>query len=55
MKKGTRILLVEDDHIDRMAFERFVRREDLPYDYVTAGSVAEAREALAEANKRMLG
>ncbi|MFQ5572019.1 MAG: PAS domain S-box protein, partial [Rhodothermales bacterium] len=30
-----------------MAFERFVRREELPYEYVIAGSVSEARAALA--------
>jgi signal transduction histidine kinase len=42
-----RLLLVEDDTIDQMAFERFVRNADLPWDYVVAGSVAEAREILA--------
>ena len=47
MKDRTRILLVEDDKIDQMAFERLVKRENLPYDYQIAGSVAEAREALA--------
>ncbi|MBA3867814.1 MAG: PAS domain S-box protein [Anaerolineae bacterium] len=30
-----------------MAFERFVRSEDLPYDYTIAGSVAEAKKILA--------
>ncbi len=37
-----RILLIEDDQVDRMAFGRFVRKADLPYDYACAGSVAEA-------------
>jgi len=44
-KKG-RILVVEDNKIDRMAFERFTRAEKLPYDYIFAGSVKEANEAL---------
>jgi two-component system, cell cycle sensor histidine kinase and response regulator CckA len=37
-----RLLLVEDDKVDQMAFERFVRSKELPYDYTIAGSVAEA-------------
>ncbi|MHB8895054.1 MAG: sensor histidine kinase [Candidatus Geothermincolia bacterium] len=41
-----KLLLVEDDSVDQMAFERFVRREGLPYDYVIADSVEAAREAL---------
>jgi len=41
-----RLLLVEDDEVDRMAFERFVQRENLPYDYVVTDSVAGARELL---------
>jgi len=44
-KKG-RILIVEDDKIDQMAFERFAKAEKLAYDYVIAGSVGEAREVL---------
>ena len=49
MEQRTRILLVEDDKVDRMAFERFVKREGLPYDCATAGSVAEARDVLGGA------
>ncbi len=41
-----RLLLVEDDKVDQMAFERFVKRENLPYDYAIAGSVAAAEEVL---------
>ncbi|MCP4659692.1 MAG: EAL domain-containing protein, partial [bacterium] len=41
-----RLLFVEDDAVDRMAFERFLRREDLDYDCTQAGSLAEARELL---------
>lgn len=40
------ILLVEDDQIDRMAFERFIRKNELPYKYIVATSVAEAEEAI---------
>jgi len=47
MKRKLRILLVEDDQVDQLAFKRFVERENLPYDYVVAGSVSEARDALA--------
>ncbi len=45
-EKKIRLLLVEDDKIDRMAFERLVMKEDLPYDYVVAGSIREAHELL---------
>ena len=47
MAENFRVLLIEDDKIDQMAFERLVKREDLPYDYQIAGSVSEAREVLA--------
>lgn len=42
-----RLLLVEDDKVDQMAFDRFVREAKLPYDYTTAGSLAQAVELLA--------
>ncbi len=48
--KKIRLLLVEDDKVDQMAFERFVSREDLPYDYTIAGSVAEGKEILKSIN-----
>ncbi len=43
-----RLLLVEDDAVDRMAFERFVRRQRLGYEVATACSVGEARRLLEE-------
>ncbi|NLE38166.1 MAG: response regulator, partial [Pirellulaceae bacterium] len=46
-QKPIRVLLVEDDTVDQMAFARFVRRDGLPYDYQTAGSVAKAKSMLA--------
>lgn len=42
----TRILLIEDDPVDRMAFERFAASEAFPYNYAMARSLAEARELL---------
>ncbi len=44
--KAVRLLLVEDDKVDQIAFERYVRNENLPYDYTIAGSVAEGKEIL---------
>ena len=44
-----RLLIVEDDLVDRLAFERFVKNENLPYDYRVAGSIAEA-ETLLQSN-----
>jgi DNA-binding NtrC family response regulator len=41
-----KILLVEDDIVDRMAFERFVRAAALPYEYRIATSCDEARQLL---------
>ncbi len=43
-----RVLLIEDDKIDQMAFKRFVQEAGLAYDCRYAGSVAEARKALAD-------
>ncbi|WP_271254850.1 response regulator [Pseudanabaena sp. Chao 1811] len=43
-----RVLLVEDDQIDRLAFARIVKQEGLPYDYVAARSLSEAKSILAE-------
>jgi len=44
--KIIKLLYIEDDEIDRKAFERFVAREKLPYDYVRAVSVSEGNRAL---------
>jgi len=41
-----RLLIVEDDQVDRMAFERFVQNKSLPYDYIVAGSISEAEDLL---------
>jgi len=46
MKETLKVLFVEDNKVDQMAFKRFVKREKLPYDFEICGSVAEARNAL---------
>ncbi|HEY2934027.1 MAG TPA: response regulator [Acidobacteriota bacterium] len=45
-----RMLLVEDDQVDQMAFQRAVRLDDLPYNFVVAGSVAQATEILEQSD-----
>jgi len=42
-----KILLVEDDELDQMAFKRMVEREKLPYDCTVAGSLSEAQQVLS--------
>jgi diguanylate cyclase (GGDEF)-like protein/PAS domain S-box-containing protein len=44
--RGYRILLVEDDIIDQMAFKKMVRNKQLNYDYLVAGSAKEAAAAV---------
>lgn len=41
-----KILLIEDDELDRMAFERLVKQQELPFDYSTASSFAQAKRIL---------
>jgi DNA-binding NtrC family response regulator len=41
-KDNIRLLFVDDDTIDRMAFKRFVKANNLPYEYETADSVDNA-------------
>ncbi len=40
--------MVEDDRLDQMAFKRMVNEENLPYDYIIAGSVAQAAQILRQ-------
>ncbi len=44
--RKVRILVIEDDKIDQMAFRRFVEANDIPYDYTIASSVSEAKTIL---------
>lgn len=37
-----KILMIEDDPIDQLAFKRLVKNEELSYNYTIAGSVSEA-------------
>jgi PAS domain S-box-containing protein len=41
-----RILLVEDDKLDQLAFKRYVDKNEIPYDCTIVGSVAETRNVL---------
>ncbi|MDI6740241.1 MAG: HD domain-containing protein [Candidatus Edwardsbacteria bacterium] len=41
-----KILLLDDDEIDRLAVQRFVQREQLPYELDLATSIVEARQRL---------
>jgi PAS domain S-box-containing protein len=42
-----KVLLIEDNELDQMAFERFVESNGIPYDCTIAKSVAEAKRALS--------
>ena len=41
-----KILFIEDNQLDQMAFKRFVDENDIPYDCTITGSVSEAHKAL---------
>jgi signal transduction histidine kinase len=45
-EKKIRLLLVEDDRVDQLAFTRAVKEQGWPYDWTIAGSIKEARAAL---------
>ena len=45
--KAIRLLLVEDDIVDQIAFERLVKNQRLNYAYTTAESKAEAQKVMA--------
>ncbi len=47
-KSSVHILFIEDDDVDRMAVERFIKKEKLPYDLTFAKTVAEAKKQLLE-------
>jgi len=46
------ILLIEDDKVDQLAFERLVKAETLPYDYIIVESVSEAKKILNDQTVR---
>ncbi|MBN2594271.1 MAG: PAS domain S-box protein [Sedimentisphaerales bacterium] len=41
-----KILLIEDDQLDQMAFNRFVESNDIPYDCTISSSVSQAKQTL---------
>jgi HD-GYP domain-containing protein (c-di-GMP phosphodiesterase class II)/FixJ family two-component response regulator len=43
-----RILLLDDDEVDRMAISRYIQREDLPYEVDMVTSISEARQKLRD-------
>lgn len=45
-KAKTKILLIEDERPDQMAFKRLVNEENLPYDYTVAETISEAKKIL---------
>ena len=44
--QNIRLLLVEDDRVDQLAFTRAVKEQGWPYDWTIASSIKEARAAL---------
>jgi two-component system NtrC family response regulator len=44
--RKTRLLYIEDDLVDRMAFQRFAEGDHFPYEYAMAKSIAEAKALL---------
>ncbi len=44
--ENIKILVIEDDRVDQMAFKRLVKDENLSYDYDMAGSVSEVKKIL---------
>ncbi|MEE9116733.1 MAG: PAS domain S-box protein [Thermoplasmata archaeon] len=48
--RKTHILLIEDDKVDQMAFRRYVKEKEIPYDLTIAGSISEAKNIL-DSNK----
>ena len=45
-RKPLRVLYVEDGEVDRLAFERYIRKNNFPYEYTVTSSVAEGRMLL---------
>jgi PAS domain S-box-containing protein len=45
-KMRHKVLLIEDNQLDQMAFKRFVESNGIPYDYTISSSIAEGKRAL---------
>ena len=48
-----KVLFIEDNQLDQMAFKRFVSENDIPYDCIIASSVSEALQALDRFSKEL--
>ena len=48
-QRPLRLLVIEDDAVDRMALERFLSRSGLPYECTMVETLGEAEELLAVA------
>jgi len=48
--KGYKILLIEDNKLDQMAFKQMVEKSEFSYDCTIAGSVSQARDILDSAD-----
>lgn len=46
--RGYKVLLVEDDVIDQMAFKKLIQQKELAYEYTVVGSADEAAAALSK-------
>ncbi|MBF0227626.1 MAG: response regulator [Desulfobacterales bacterium] len=44
--KQIRLLFVDDEKVDQMLFERFVKNQNLPYNYILVNSLAKAIDFL---------
>jgi PAS domain S-box-containing protein len=49
-----RLLLIEDDMVDQLAFKRLIKKENLSYDYEIASSVADAKGRLSSENYNVI-
>jgi len=45
-KTRYKVLLIEDNQLDQMAFKRYIETNGIPYDYTIADSIAEGKRAL---------
>ena len=45
-----RVLFIEDDKVDQMAITRFIKKNNIAYDYKIAGSISEAKTILDSNN-----
>lgn len=45
---SAKVLFIEDDIIDRMSIERYLKSEKIPYDFKVVASLNEAKKTLAE-------